>query len=83
LVIYMPGRKFRALADDLIASGIEATTPCVAISKATAPDEQVLTTTLAQLEDDDVGSAPVILLIGYAIQVPGRSQIIEELTTQI
>jgi uroporphyrin-III C-methyltransferase len=83
LVIYMPGRKFRALADDLIASGIEATTPCVAISKATAPDEQVLTTTLAQLEDDDVGAAPVILLIGYAIQVPGRSQIIEELTTQI
>src|ERR1700723_615635 len=83
LVIYMPGRKFRALADDLIASGIDATTPCVAISKATAPDEQVLNTTLAQLEDDDVGSAPVILLIGSAIQVPGRSRIIEQLTTQI
>ena len=83
LVIYMPGRKFRALADDLIASGIDATTPCVAISKATAPDEQMLNTTLARLEDDDVGSAPVILLIGYAIQVPGPSRIIEELTTQI
>src|SRR5277367_2912345 len=54
LVIYMPGRRFRALAEDLIASGIDAATPCVAISKATAPDEQVLTTTLAQLEDDDV-----------------------------
>jgi uroporphyrin-III C-methyltransferase len=81
LVIYMPGRKFRVLADDLIASGIDAATPCVAISKATAPQEQVHATTLAELEDDDVGPAPVILLIGYAIQVPGRSQIIQELTT--
>jgi uroporphyrin-III C-methyltransferase len=83
LVIYMPGRKFRALADDLMASGIDAATPCVAISKATAPDEQVFSTTLGQLEDEDVGPAPVILLIGYAIQVLGPSRIIEELTTQI
>lgn len=79
LVIYMPGRKFRALADDLIASGIDATTPCVAISKATAPDEQVLTSTLARIEDDDVGPAPVILLIGYAIQVPDQLPVIREL----
>jgi uroporphyrin-III C-methyltransferase len=81
LVIYMPGRKFRALADDLIASGIAAETPCVAISKATTPDEQVHTTTVAQLEENDVGPAPVILLIGYAIQVPNRSRMIEELVT--
>ena len=46
LVIYMPGRKFRTLAEDLIASGIDAATPCVAISKATTPDEQVYATTL-------------------------------------
>jgi uroporphyrin-III C-methyltransferase len=79
----MPGRKFRALADDLIASGIDAATPCVAISKATAQDELVFSTTLAQLEDEDVGPAPVILLIGYAIQVSDRSRIIEALTMQI
>ena len=81
LVIYMPGRKFRALADDLIASGIDAATPCVAISKATAPEEQVLTSTLARIEDDDVGPAPVILLIGYAIQVPDQMSVIQELTS--
>jgi uroporphyrin-III C-methyltransferase len=81
LVIYMPGRKFRALADDLIASGIDAATPCVAISKATTPDEQVFASTLARIVDDDVGPAPVILLIGYAIQIPSRSRALEELTT--
>ncbi len=70
LVIYMPGRRFRALAEDLISSGISGETPCVAISKATAADEHVYSTTLARLDDGDVGPAPVILLIGHAIHVP-------------
>jgi uroporphyrin-III C-methyltransferase len=70
LVIYMPGRKFRVLAEDLIASGIAPETPCVAVSKATAPDQHVYSSTLAQMEDDAIGPAPVILLIGHAIQIP-------------
>jgi uroporphyrin-III C-methyltransferase len=73
LVIYMPGRHFRALADDLIASGIPSETPCVAVSKATTPDEHVHATTLAHLTDEAVGPAPVILLIGHAIQVSGAT----------
>jgi uroporphyrin-III C-methyltransferase len=68
LVIYMPGRDFRALADDLIQSGIAPETPCVAVSKATTPDEHVHATTLAQLDNNAVGPAPVVLLIGPAIQ---------------
>jgi uroporphyrin-III C-methyltransferase len=69
LIIYMPGRKFRALADDLIASGIAEGTTCVAISNATTPNEQIHSTTLAELEDADVGPAPVILFVGDAIQL--------------
>jgi uroporphyrin-III C-methyltransferase len=68
LVIYMPGRNFRALADDLISSGIAPATPCVAVSKASTPDEHIHTATLATLEDAAVGPAPVVLLIGHAIQ---------------
>lgn len=68
LVIYMPGRNFRALADELIDSGIAPATPCVAVSKATTADERVHATTLANLEDAAVGPAPVVLLIGHAIQ---------------
>jgi uroporphyrin-III C-methyltransferase len=68
LVVYMPGRRFRQLADELIVSGIDANTPCVAVSKASTPDEHVHRTTLAGLEDDAVGPAPVLLLIGHAIQ---------------
>jgi uroporphyrin-III C-methyltransferase len=72
LVIYMPGRRFRLLADELIASGIDAETPCIAVSKATTADEQVCATTLAKIEDINIGPAPVLLLIGHAIQVVGR-----------
>jgi uroporphyrin-III C-methyltransferase len=68
LVVYMPGRRFRALADELIASGIDAATPCIAVSNATMADEHVLRTTLAALTDEAVGPAPVLLLIGDAIR---------------
>jgi uroporphyrin-III C-methyltransferase len=69
LVIYMPGRNFRALADDLIGSGIPADTPCVAVSKASTDAERVHAATLGSIEESSVGPAPVILLIGRAIQV--------------
>jgi uroporphyrin-III C-methyltransferase len=74
LVIYMPGRRFRVLADELIASGIDAGTPCVAVSKATTAEEQVWATTLAEIEDINIGPAPVLLLIGDAIQLGSRDR---------
>jgi uroporphyrin-III C-methyltransferase len=73
LVIYMPGRAFRVLADDLIASGIAPDTPCVAVSKATTPEEQVYASTLGMIDGDSVGPAPVLLLIGHAIRIPDRN----------
>jgi len=73
LVLYMPGRDFATLTADLIRSGIPPSTPCAAVSKATAPDQRVTTTTLEQLGTlaaDAVGPAPVLLLIGHALQIP-------------
>jgi uroporphyrin-III C-methyltransferase len=68
LVIYMPGRRFRLLADELVASGVPPETPCIAVSKGSTPDEQVHRTTLATIENGAVGPAPVLLLIGQAIR---------------
>jgi uroporphyrin-III C-methyltransferase len=68
LVIYMPGRDFGALAADLVASGIAPETPCVAVSKATTPDQHVVSTNVGQLGSAEIGPAPVLLLIGKAIQ---------------
>jgi uroporphyrin-III C-methyltransferase len=68
LVVYMPGRNFRLLADELVASGIDADTPCVAVSKASTAEEQVHRTTLKNIEGEAIGPAPVLLLIGRAIR---------------
>ncbi len=68
LVIYMPGRDFAALAADLVASGIAPETPCVAVSKATTPSQYVVSTNVSQLGSAEIGPAPVLLLIGKAIQ---------------
>jgi uroporphyrin-III C-methyltransferase len=64
LVIYMPGRDFETLAQDLISSGIAPGTPCTAVSRASTPVEHVHITTLERLSSAEVGPAPVILLIG-------------------
>jgi uroporphyrin-III C-methyltransferase len=67
----MPGRRFRALAEELIAAGIAASTPCVAVSQATMAEELVTTTTLGEIEDVNIGPAPVLLLIGEAVRIGG------------
>lgn len=69
LVIYMPGRDFESLAASLIASGVPPETPCAAVSKASTPEEDIHTATLATLTSDPVGPAPVVLLIGPALQI--------------
>ena len=69
LVLYMPGRDFKTLANSLIASGIPPETPVAAVSKATTPEQLITSTTLAELPRAEPGPAPLILLIGRAIQI--------------
>lgn len=68
LIVYMPGRRFRQLADELIESGVPPETPCVAVSKASTPEQRIHRTTLKHIEDEAIGPAPVVLLIGLAIR---------------
>jgi uroporphyrin-III C-methyltransferase len=70
LILYMPGRDFATLSASLIESGIPPHTPCAAVSKASTPDEHVTSTTLERLGTAAIGPAPVVLLIGHAIQIP-------------
>ena len=74
LVLYMPGRDFVTLSGDLIRSGIPPQTPCLAVSKATRPDQHVCVTTVAGLVTAQVGLAPVLLLIGQATQFLGSNR---------
>lgn len=69
LVLYMPGRDFAGLSASLLAVGIPPETPVAAVSKASTPEEQVTSTTLAELPNSQPGPAPLLVLIGHAIQI--------------
>jgi len=69
LVLYMPGRDFAALSTSLIASGIPPETPVAAVSNVSTPQQHLVATTLAELPHSEPGPAPLLLLIGKAIQL--------------
>ena len=71
-VVYMPGRDLKLLAAEWLAEGLPANLPCVLVSHAAQPNQQVRCTTLAAL-GLDLGEeaplpAPSLLLAGWAVQ---------------
>ena len=80
-VIYMPGRDLRAVAAQLRSEGLSAELPCVIVSRAAQPDQEIVRTTLAKLERVRSGPAPSILLVGEALR-EARSEAVEEVVGQ-
>lgn len=63
LVRYMPGRDYAATRDELTDVGWPADTPCIIVSHAARPTQQILRTTLGDLADVEPLPAPSILLV--------------------
>jgi len=68
IVIYMPGRKYAAIAGRLRAAGLPDNTPCAIISRATTFDEQVFSTDLIGLVNAPQLPAPTLLVIGEVLR---------------
>jgi len=64
IVLYMPGQRCSAIAAELRRAGLQSDTPCLIVSRATAQDEQVHKTILADLKDAPAIPAPALLVIG-------------------
>jgi uroporphyrin-III C-methyltransferase len=67
-IVYMPGRDFSGLAAEWRASGMSPELPCIAISRAAQPDQQITVTTLRALASIEPGPAPVLLLAGWVFR---------------
>lgn len=67
-IVYMPGRDFSALAAEWREQGLPGNLPCVAISCAAQPDQQITATTLDELHKVEPGPAPVLLLAGWVLK---------------
>jgi siroheme synthase len=66
-VVYMPGRNFRALAEERLAAGDAPGLPCCVISRAAQPDQSMQWSTLGELAEVVPGPAPVLLMMGRAL----------------
>jgi uroporphyrin-III C-methyltransferase/precorrin-2 dehydrogenase/sirohydrochlorin ferrochelatase len=66
-VVYMPGRDLTLLAEQWLQEGLPADFPCAVISHAGQPDQDVRSTTLAELAQFPVVSAPSLLIAGWCI----------------
>ncbi len=67
-VVYMPGRDLRLLAQEWLAQGLPPEFPCVVVSRAAQPGQQIRCTTLAALGDAEPTLAPSLLIAGWAIR---------------
>ena len=63
-MVYMPGRDLSAIAREWRAAGLPGDYPCVLISRAGQPEQQVTRTTLSLLHVTAPGPAPVLLMGG-------------------
>jgi uroporphyrin-III C-methyltransferase len=68
-VIYMPGNRNAALADELQAAGIGAEIPCVVISRATTKDETIIRTTVGKLAQLPGAAAPSLVVVGSVVGI--------------
>jgi uroporphyrin-III C-methyltransferase len=68
LVVYMPGRDMARIAQELQSAGIGEDVACCAISHAATPRQSYAAAPLGELPELECGPAPLLLLIGRAMQ---------------
>ena len=64
VVVYMPGTDCERLAVRLCAEGLDPDTPCLVVSCATTPRQEVHFTRLAALTEGPGWSTPAVLIVG-------------------
>src|SRR5712692_1405069 len=64
LVVHMPGENYGNLVAALCAAGLSSQTPCLIVSAAATPQEQIHRTTLEKLPQAPRLPAPALLIIG-------------------
>ena len=73
LVFFMAHRALRAIADELVAHGMDAQTPSAAIARGTRPDQECVTAPLAEIAAaTDELQPPVLFVVGGVVSLAVR-----------
>ena len=76
-VVYMPGRDLTLLAAQWLDEGLSPDFPCVVVSRAAQPDQEVRCTTLAALGEAEPALAPSLLIAGWAVRETSAAALAE------
>jgi uroporphyrin-III C-methyltransferase len=68
LVVYMPGRDMGRIARELLEAGVGADVACCAVSHAATSRQSWVASRVDGLGELECGAAPVLLLVGRAMQ---------------
>jgi siroheme synthase len=82
-VVYMPGRDLGLLAAEWMTEGLPPEWPCVLVSRAAQPDQEVRHTTLAALGGESPMQAPSLLLAGWALAKTPHADLEREVLAQV
>jgi uroporphyrin-III C-methyltransferase len=77
LVLYMPGADYAEVSERLLAGGLPADLPCVIVSQAAGPQQQVRWSSVARLANEERLPAPALLIVGRV-----ASQDVEEFSVK-
>ena len=67
-VVYMPGRDLSSLANEWLAEGLSGHFPCVVISQASQPAQEIVRTRLSELASTRPGPPPVLVIGGWVLR---------------
>lgn len=82
VVIYMPG-EYTRIGDCLRRAGLQGTTACMIISKASTPEEQLHRTTLDELGRAPIFPGPSILIVGETVAASSVGELQGFLTSRV
>lgn len=69
MAIYMPGRRYTSVVSQLSEAGFAADTPCLAVSRATTPDEHIRRARLVELLEAEVPAPSLLIVAAPALEV--------------
>jgi uroporphyrin-III C-methyltransferase len=72
--VYMPGPDYERTARDLMESGVDASIPCVVVSKAGRKDEEIRRMRLSEIAAAKGISAPALLIVGEVAGQPATQE---------
>jgi uroporphyrin-III C-methyltransferase len=67
LVIYMPGQNYSTIAKRLTSAGLDGSTPCAVISRATTQYQRTHRTTVSALHRTPQLASPTLLIVGEVV----------------